>query len=148
VVRHYRDDKTGEQIEVVVLYGAAYFVGNHSPDICYPANGYKANPGSVDDTLVVPGSQTPVRFHKSSFHKRSGPGAHDVEVFHSFLHNHEWLADVESRWKTFRAHPAMFKIQLERAGSGFSIGDNPGESLLKELIGEINRRIALKPARS
>jgi len=144
VIRHYQDDKTGELIEVMVLYGFAYSIGAHSPDVCYPAVGYKAT-AAADDTLIIPGSKTPVRFHRSSFYKRSGSVRHDVEVVHTFLHNNEWLPEVESRWKMFRAHPAMFKIQLERVGGGLSLGDNPSESLLKELIGEINRRVAAKP---
>jgi hypothetical protein len=51
---------------------------------------------------------------------------------------------VASRWKMFRYHPGMFKIQIERNTMGFSSEGSPGESLLKETVQYIESRIPKK----
>jgi len=138
--RIYQDEKTGEEVSVLVLYGLAFTV-RHLPEVCYPASGYRAVGGPGVRDMSAPDS-TPVRFRTLYFTKRSGSVAHQVEVCYTFLHNHEWLPDVDSRWKMFRSHPSMFKIQIERQASPGSFENSPSESLLRQLVGEINRRLA------
>ncbi|MFI5457405.1 MAG: exosortase-associated EpsI family protein [Isosphaerales bacterium] len=147
LIRVYQDEKTGEEFRVLVLYGLATTVYAHSPEVCYPANGYRRIGESADHELTEPGS-TPVRYRTSYFTKRSGSVGHAVEVCHTFLHNGEWLPDVLSRWKLFRVHNAMFKIQIQREASAGSFEDSPSESLLRELAGQINRRLAEKSGRA
>jgi len=147
VVRIYQDEKTGEEVSVLVLYGLATSVFSHLPQVCYPAAGYRSIAVPEDHELTVPGT-TRVRFRRSYFAKKSGSLERQVEVCHTFLHNNEWLPEVDSRWKMFRLHPSMFKIQLERQASGPSFEDSPSESLLGELVGQINHRMADQSGRA
>jgi len=145
VIRAYQDETTGEIVQMIVLYGPATSVFSHTPDVCYPAAGYKVAGSSSDDHMTVSGSETiPVSFRRAFFSKKSGAVEHDVEVCSTFLHDKKWLPEVASQWKTFRMHPAMLKIQLQRTSSNVGLADSPTDSLLKELVREIDRRIALK----
>ena len=141
MVRVYEDEKTGEEVSVLVLYGLATSVRSHIPEVCYPAAGYRQIKAPPDHELTVPGS-TPARFRTVYFSK-SGSVVDEVEVCYTFLHNKEWLPDVEGRWKMFRLHPGMFKIQLAAPGRQPKV-----ETLLGELVGEINRRLAEKSGRA
>jgi len=139
IERVYRDENTGEEVAVVVVYGIAYKV-IHLPEVCYPAAGWQPAGGSDIHELPVPGS-TPAQYRTVYFKPNSGPMSQGVEVCYTFLNNKEWLPDTEGRWKTFRSHPAMYRILLQRNADGPSFEKSPSESLLAKLIGEINRRV-------
>ncbi len=144
LIRGYQDETTGDVALVLVLFGAARDVFAHNPDICLPANGFQQRAEATDEALLVPGSEVPARFRKSLFSKKAGAIIHTKAVVHTYLHNKEWLPEVSDRWKMFRSHPAMFRVQVERMGGGLALEHDPNESLLKELIVEINRRVADK----
>jgi hypothetical protein len=144
VIRTYEDGKTGEQVTTLVLYGLATSVFGHVPEVCYPAAGYKQSAVPVNHQFSIPGSTTPGQYRSAFFSKSIGGIGkfEEVEVFYTFLHNGEWLPDLASRWKSFRYHPAMFKIQLQRSSSRFSSQDSSTESLLQLLVQEIDSRVS------
>jgi Protein of unknown function (DUF3485) len=141
VIRVYKDSKTGETASVLLLYGAADSVFAHSPDVCYPASGYRPFGGRpVDRPLTTATSPAPAVFRTSYFTKTTSGLNQYWEVFCTFRHNGQWLNDLASRWKMFRAYPAMFKIQIQRQTSGLMTEDSPTESLLRGLIEEVDRQ--------
>jgi hypothetical protein len=144
VIRTYEDEKTSEQVTALVLYGLATSVFGHIPEVCYPSAGYKQSGASVNHQFSIPGSTTPGQYRSAVFSKSIGGIGkfEEAEVLYTFLHNGEWLPDLASRWKSFRYHPAMFKIQLQRSSSRFSSQDSLTESLLQQLIQEIDSRIS------
>jgi hypothetical protein len=144
VVRAYVDGKSGEKVIVLVLYGLASSVFGHAPEICYPAAGYQMVGAPEIHQFSLPGSSTPVRSRSEVFAKSLGAIPIYEEVYYTFLHNGEWLPDMADRWKMFRYHPGMFKIQLQRQISSPSIQGSPSESLLVELMKVISDR-ASKP---
>jgi hypothetical protein len=141
LTRVYRDSKTGETATVLLLYGAADSVFAHSPDVCYPASGYRPfGGGPVDRPLKTATSPTPAVF-RTSYFKRTISGLDQYwEVFCTFRHNGQWLNDLASRWKMFRYHPRMFKIQIQRQTAGLITADSPTESLLRGIIEEVDRQ--------
>jgi hypothetical protein len=60
VLRAYTDSKTGETVSVLLIYGLAYSVFGHSPEVCYPAGGYVPVGKAEDHDFSLPGSATPV----------------------------------------------------------------------------------------
>jgi hypothetical protein len=64
-----------------------------------------------------------------------------VEVYYTFYHNQQWLPEVKNQWKSFRDHPGMFKVLLQRETNDLSTENSPTESLLKEIVHRINVRI-------
>jgi hypothetical protein len=142
IIRVYADPTTGETVSILVLYGLAHSVFAHTPDACYPASGYRAMIEPIDRELSRAGSEPPVRFRASYFVKQIAGVPRFDEVFCTFRHDGLWLPEVASRWKTFRYHPGMFKIQIQRHTSGIAIADSPTESLLREVVQAIESRLA------
>jgi hypothetical protein len=146
IVRGYRNDATIE-VSTLVLYGLATSVFAHTPDICYRAGGYQQVRAPENLEIPIAGSTKPVKCRAFLFSKKIGGGTEYYEVIDTFLHNGEWLPEVASRWKMFRYHPGMFKIQLERKVSELSFDTSPSRVLLAELVQTINKRVADAKAR-
>jgi uncharacterized protein DUF3485 len=145
LIRTYVGD-SGESVVVMILYGLAYRVWPHTPDVCYPANGFKSVPPSGDVEIQVPDTTTKARFRMQNFVKfKTGQGDYR-EVYHSFLNAGEWGLDMAKNWKSFRHHPGMFKVQVQHQGS--SLSGNTESNSVKQLLGrivvEIERRSAAK----
>ena len=96
-------------------------------DVCYPAAGY-IQKTAVDRELSLPGSahlvRSASRFVKTVDRTLAIQGGL-VRVFH----NGTWLPEGASRWKLFRYHPGMFKIQISRITSELSSEGSASESL-------------------
>jgi len=149
IIRDYMDEKSGEIVNVLVLYGLATSVFAHTPDVCYPAAGYQPVGAPTDHEFSIAGSTTPVQFRSAFFSKQVGGIGQTQEVCYMFLHNGQWLPELDSRWRLFRYHPGMFKVQLQRPASALTkvTENSPNESLLREIVQEIDRRITRsKPA--
>jgi Protein of unknown function (DUF3485) len=143
IIRTYKNKKTGEPVTALVLYGLATSVFAHTPEVCFPTVGYKRSRPSADQQFSIPDSTTPGKYRWAFFTKSvGGIGSYEEEeVYYTFLHHGEWLPELLSRWKSFRYHPAMFKIQLQHHASRLATEDRPAESLLCEIAQEIDRRL-------
>jgi hypothetical protein len=144
LLRNYRDRKSGAIVLALILYGPAHSVFGHSPEICYPASGYKqVGPLPEDHEFRAdPSSPFPVRFRSAFFSKNVGATTRYEEVYYTFYHNQQWLPEVANQWKLFRYHPGMFKVLLQRQTTDLSVENSPTESLLKEIVQEVNVRMA------
>lgn len=140
-IRVYKDSKTGETATLLLLYGAADSVFAHAPDVCYPSAGFQHVIPPIDRELTTSASPMPIAFRASYFTKKVAGLPLHLEVFCTFRHNGQWLPDVTSRWKMFRSHPAMFKIQIQRQTSGLTTEDSPIESLLRVTVEAIERQL-------
>jgi hypothetical protein len=141
VVRTYLNEKTGDQMSALVIYGLARKVYGHKPEVCYPAAGYQLVAGPVDRELKVPGLKDPVQYRWAIYMKRVGGIGVYQETYHTFYYDGKWNQDTANQWKLFRYRPAMFKIQLARTVSGLSDEVNgPSEALLGAIVQEITSR--------
>lgn len=142
IVRNYIDPGTGDLSSALALYGPAVSVYLHTPDVCYPAAGYQLFRGPVDRTIEVPGVKGPVRYRWAVYARRVGGVTQHEEVYHTFYHNGEWIADAGDRWKTFRYHPGLYKVQVAHPVFGLAEdGQGPGRPLLIEFVRALNDRI-------
>ena len=140
ILRAYTDSKSGETVSLLVVYGLAHSVFGHTPEVCYPSSGYQAVGKPVDHEFSLPGSATPVHFRSRYFTKTVASVTQSIEVSWAFWHAGSWLPDVHDRWKLFRSSPALFKIQVQGGVTGITADHPPVESLIKELVQEINTR--------
>jgi hypothetical protein len=145
LIRTYVNENSGETVSVLVLYGLAQIVFGHTPELCYPATGFRlvTQPRVIE--LRVPGSTTLARFGAEIYAKnRAGIGSCYEEVYHSFLHAGQWWTgtEVKNRWKSFRYHAGMFKVQVQRQVSGILTEDSSIEGLLGKIAEQIERRLA------
>jgi hypothetical protein len=141
IVRDYDDQKTGEKASVLVLYGLGADIAFHTPDVCYPATGHRLVKGPIDRTITVPGVQAPLRYRWAIYAKQVGGISHYVESLYTFQHKGDWLPEAADRWKMFRYDPGVYKIQVSRDVSSLNeSGEGPCESLLAEIVRQINDR--------
>jgi Protein of unknown function (DUF3485) len=145
LIRKYFDDKTGQTADVLILYGLATIVSHHIPGACYPAQGMNpVSPKRDKDVVIsVPDSTVQARFLEEHFFKAI-PGQVDYRVvYHSFLNAGQWDYAVDNKWKSFRYHPAMFKVQVQRkAENSGKTDENSYQDLLGRIVQEIDRRLA------
>jgi len=146
LIRTYVDEKSGESAVVMILYGLAFRVWPHVPDVCYPASGFKLVPPSDDFDIQIPGTTTKARFRMQNFAKFKAGERDYREVYHSFRNAGEWGIDMAKNWKIFRCHPGMFKVQVQHQGSssGEKRENDSVEQLLGLIVREIDRRVAEK----
>jgi hypothetical protein len=147
LVRVYRDRNSGQTARLYVLYGASHSVFSHNPDVCYPANGFSKAIPFVDRKLATSSPPETVAFRASFFKKDVGGLTQYIEAFCTFRYNGQWLTETASGWKTFRAHPSMFKIQIERVTSGLTTENSPMDSLLQATVAAIDGRLEAIDAR-
>ena len=140
IIRSYTDSKTGETVSVLVLYGLAYSVFGHSPEICYPSAGFQAVGRPEEHDLYLPDSATSVQYRSAIYSKTIATVTQSYEVVWVFWNAGSWISDLTDRWKIFRTSPGLFKIQIQYPVKGISAEHSPVQSLLKELVEEINTR--------
>ena len=93
----------------------------------------------VDVPVEISGSNNQALFRVQTFAKINANQAEDCrEVAHSFRNAGRWGIDWLKDWKSFRYHPGMFKVQVQRQIS--SVG-RPDDASLKLLIGQIAAEI-------
>ncbi|WP_076351680.1 exosortase-associated EpsI family protein [Paludisphaera borealis] len=148
VLRTYADDQSGERVTVLVLYGPADAVWGHTPDICYPASGFKTVIPSREVQIPLEGASRSVAFREALYGKSLGGATMLQEVYYSFRNAGQWRSEMGSQWKQFRYFPGMFKIQIERRVKTAQLGDSPAQSLLASLVEEIEKRSAPDSAAS
>lgn len=143
VIRTYSNPLTGEKVSVMVLYGLAAQVYPHTPAVCYPSAGFRPLKDSVETVaIVVPDRTEKVPFLREQFAKGEGAGFVVQEVYHSFRNAGLWTPEMAERWKAFRHHPGMFKVQVQRALLATGDDETNARQLIGRVVQEIERRLA------
>jgi hypothetical protein len=146
LLRTYLNRTSGESVVVLILYGLAELISAHTPEVCYPSAGFKNVPPTRDFDIPIPESTEKASFREELFVKYSAGAAIHERVYHSFRNAGQWAPDMQSRWKAFRYHPGMFKIQVQRRDGGDARKvDAEVEAFLARMVAEIDRRLV--PAR-
>jgi|GEM_PF-1018726 len=144
VLRTYVDDETGERATVLVLYGLAPLVWGHTPEACYPAVGFQPLVAPRNAPVALANGTT-VPFREALYGKSLGGASTYHEVYYSFRNAGEWRPEMGSRWKRFRNHPGMFKIQIERRVKTAELGDGVCHDLMAGLVEAIEKRALDSP---
>ena len=142
LIRTYRNATTGVTVTTLILFGPGKEVAGHTPEICFPAAGYRsvAEPSSHS---VANGSGSAAEFRSEVFARDQEHQSRREEVYYSFRHANRWSPDAQRYWKDFRHQPAIFKVQVQRPVSAneWRTVNNPSEQLLALLMPEIESRI-------
>ena len=139
VLRTYVHEETGERATVLVLYGLATLVWGHTPEVCYPSVGFQPLT-AADDVAIALEDGRSVPFREALYGKSQAGASSYHEVYYSFRNADEWRTEMASRWKQFRSHPGMFKIQVERRVKSTDLDDDACHDLLAGLVEEIDKR--------
>lgn len=141
VTRRYVNQDTGATVDVIMLYGPAAEVYLHAPEICYPAAGFSPA-GGPDDRAVSAGPYSGV-FRELVYSKGEGAQVELQEVYYAWWYNGLWTPQV-GKQKYFERIPGMYKLHLARRTTAAEKRDvgNPCEALIREVLPEIERRMA------
>ena len=140
--RNYIDERTGQEISVLIVFGPAEEIVGHTPVVCYPAVGFQPSDKSQDHRLGLK-LEHPIRFRSTVFTKGEGSVVDREEVYWAFRHQGIWSPTAQSTRKSFRTNPAMFKVQVQRrVNSSERRGlNNPSEALLEQLVPFLEQKI-------
>jgi hypothetical protein len=155
LIRTYSDESTGVRLVVLILFGPVEPVIPHTPDVCYPANGFR----KVDEPI-----SRKIKLFKDSSTKEEGDTAVNFRsavyqklrllegVYHSFRYNGVWTPDLSLGQKFPRRNPGVFKIQIQRVmipgeSRDFEKYPDPIEDFIKYLIPEIEKEISKAAAK-
>jgi hypothetical protein len=143
LLRTYSNTLTGENCSVLILYGLAYRVWPHTPEVCYPAAGFRPVSSPEESVrITTPDRSVEATFRKQQFAKLKSGEAIMHEVYHAFRNAGQWEPDMEKNWKSFRYHPGMFKVQVQRQIYGTGDSESNVEQLIGRIVQEIERRLA------
>lgn len=145
VTRRYVNQDTGATIDLIMEYGPAVEMYVHAPEVCYPAAGYAQVSGP--DTRPIQVGKTSAPFRSLVYSKGEGAPGELQEVYYSWWYRGRWNPSVGVQ-KYFERIPSMYKIHLARHVTPNEKRDvgNPCESLLHELLPEIDRRMKAQHA--
>src|SRR4051812_2296714 len=94
VIRTYTNQKSGESVVVMILYGLAQLISTHTPTVCYPAAGFKGVPPSRDLVIPIPESTAKAVFRDEHFVRYAAGAKIYQQVYHSFRNAGEWRSDM------------------------------------------------------
>ena len=150
VIRKYTDETTGISLIVLVLFGPLEPVIPHTPEVCYPANGFvwaddtlSRSISFVDEDNASADVYPPARFKSALFRK----GIQLESVYHSFRVEGRWTPDVAAERKPSRRNMGVFKLQVQRLVAPEEQRDrttlsDPIEDFLKEIVPAIEKELS------
>lgn len=142
VIWKYKDELTGTQLSILVLYGPAEPVVPHTPQVCYPATGYQPI-GPPADKQVKYGKDKVATFRASEFVKTGGRDVIRSVVYHSFRLDGEWSPGIASR-RFPRRSPGVFKVQIQRRAvnsEGSLESSEPIEQFLRAFLPVLEAKV-------
>jgi hypothetical protein len=145
LLRTYTNSLTGENVSVLILYGLAHSVWPHTPEVCYPSAGFRPIPSSGETIMIqTPDGKFEALFRKQQFAKSRASEGIVQEVYHSFRNADRWAPDMEDQWKSFRYHPSMFKVQVQRQIFGNANAENTTSEFMARIVQEIEEGLTRK----
>lgn len=140
ITRHYVDQRTGVNLDVIVLYGPTSDMFIHAPELCYPKAGYSFFGETRERSIPIGKGKVP--FRSVAFTKGEGGQTEIQEVYYSWRYNGRWSTSVSSPKQSERI-PGMYKVQVSRRISPAESRDfdNPSEAFLELLVAEIEKNI-------
>jgi Protein of unknown function (DUF3485) len=157
VTRCYTNRNTGVSIDVIILFGPAYHMYIHSPEICYPKAGFAIFESPAPRTVRLPASGArgggdpagaAVPFLAAVYAKGEGAQADLQEVYWTWRYQDRWTPQV-LKPKQIERIPTMIKVHTSRSVLRGERRDanNPNEAFLRVLVPEIERLLS-SPASS
>jgi EpsI family protein len=144
VFRTYQHRRTGQRIDLILLFGPSTEMYIHTPENCYPASGFTQVAGPNLHNLPVGKAQIP--FHSLIYAKGEGSTVEREEVYYTWHYSGRWTPDLVTA-KGFERIPGMFKVHIQRRvmkAAELELLDvgNPSEAFLAALMPEIQSRMA------
>lgn len=141
ITRRYIDQRTGVNLDVIVLYGPTSDMFIHRPELCYPKAGYVQFGDAKRRS--IPLGKVSIPFKTLAYTKGEGGQTEIQEIHCAWRYSGHWFMDVSNPKQSERI-PGMYKVQVSRRISPTENRDldNPAEAFIELLVSEIERRIS------
>lgn len=136
--RIYRNELTGEQVSLFLICGHMRHVSVHTPDRCYPANGFEQQ-GEPQHFTIKTGAG-PVETFTTTFRQEEAAGIHRQRVFWTWGYDDHWQAPENPR-VTFGGVRALYKMYLITAvppNVQQPAEESPALKFARDTLGQIN----------
>ena len=130
--RRFTDERTGTQLQVILLSGRPGPISVHRPETCYAAAGYGLVAPPIRYTLRSgAGTNPPAEFWVGDY-RQPEVGGQGLRIFYSWYGDGAWSAADNPRW-TFARLPALYKLYVIRDedGRGERLDDDPAADFLR-----------------
>lgn len=151
VSRRYVNSETGQQVDLWLIVGHAREICRHTPDICYPSQGYSQLGSRVVFPIETPDdADHPAKFFTAKFRNESNLGSRIERVFWAWNGNQEgkdhWEAP-EFQKLYYGNNTALYKMYFTASmgDTDEAVAKNVAVNFAKLMLPEVNR--ALFPER-
>jgi flagellin-like protein len=109
ILRRYRNQETGDSVQMVVLLGQPAPISVHTPEICYSSRNYDIREDREEESFVdAKGKEH--QFWGLTFRSHS-LNADILRVYYGWSTGSRWVAATHPRM-SFARQPYLYKIQL------------------------------------
>lgn len=148
VSRTYTNQDTNDKVDVWLVVGHARDISRHTPDICYPSQGFAMDGTQLKQPIRPEGSTEDANFHTARFKKEAslGAGGPLVRVFWAWNPNDEeekqWVAPDSSRL-AFGNNRALYKLYFTAPmkDRDESVTDNTAYKFAKLMLPVVNKTL-------
>lgn len=148
VSRTYTNQQTGEKVDVWLVVGHSRDISRHTPDICYPSQGFAMDGTQLKQPIKPEDSNDEADFHTARFRKESalGTGGPLVRVFWAWNPNTEdekqWVAPDNSKLH-FGNNRALYKLYFTSAMKerDESVTENTAYKFAKMMLPIVNKTL-------
>lgn len=151
VSRRYINQRTNQQVDLWLIVGHAREICRHTPDICYPSQGYSQIGSRIKFPIVAPADPDhPAEFFTAKFRNEGTLGTKTERVFWAWNGNEpekdEWEAP-EYQKQHYGNNTALYKMYFtsQMSSDDEETGKNTAVEFAKLALPDINR--ALFPER-
>ncbi len=121
VSRRYVHRDTQQTVDLWLIVGHARDIARHTPDICYPSQGYSQMGARVSERIVPPDDPDhPATFFTAKFHNESSLGNKIERVFWAFNGNEEG----KDEWEAPESEGVFAFLPSKSAGPKNYYGNN------------------------
>jgi hypothetical protein len=144
VSRTYENPETGQRVDVWMIVGHARDIGRHTPDVCYPSQGFAQDGDKMKQTVDAEGEE-PATFFTARFRRENQPGM-ATRVFWAWNANESpedvWEAPGNTRLR-FGNNKALYKLYFTSTMSDRNqpISENVGYRFARMTLPVINRTL-------
>jgi len=146
VARNYRNTRTGKVVSISLICGHSVHVSEHTPDMCYPSQGFSMPEAASPYTVERDNDQ--VDFQQAVFYKDNefGEARSYQQIFWGWrTKDMPWVGPgLHASKFRFAGVPALYKLYVidpdpNRYESG---SENPCVSFIKEVLPEFDRYLS------
>jgi hypothetical protein len=151
VQREYHNVRTGEKVRLWLIVGHAREVSYHTPDVCYPGQGFEALASENSVYPMVFPDQPKTDFFTNTFRRNTSTGVQLERVFWNWYNpsNKEnegkvvWEAPKNPRW-SFGNSRALYKMYFTSSMRDLkeTADKSPCVRFAREFLPEVNKALA------